>query len=900
MGENNHSSKLLFAIVFCIAGVTSTALPVMGVSPCDPYWSPNAFGATGANDTVYAVVQFDPDGDGPQEAAVIVGGGFSSIGATSSLNKIARRDGVDWAPMGTGLGSTCFALTLFDEDGLGPNPARLFAGGAFTTAGGVSANRIARWNGANWSSVGSGLNGDVHALTVFDADGDGPGAPALYAGGRFTTAGGGSALHVARWTGSAWQAVGTGVGAIDPEDVVTSLSVFDEDGDGPNPPRLFAGGHFFVSGAQQTNFIARWNGSSWTDVGGGLWSNYTIPPVQDMVVHDDDGPGPNPAALFVFGNFNTAGGLSVENVAKWDGASWHDVGGGIPADPEPSYLYTAAVIDEDGDGPGVATLFVGGAFYYDAPEGFTDGIVKWDGTEWHKVSNGAGGEAIRVLKAIDEDGDGSAHAMLYAGGDFDSINGIGANRLARFDGADWSLLVGTGGLNERVNALLRFDEDGAGPMPEYLFAGGRFVTGGATQIKGIGKWDGTTWLPVGGGVTWPGLATQPSVTALGTYDDDGGGPNPHSLVVGGPFSKAGSISVNGIARWDGVDWYALGGGFTTVGIPGAGRPGIRAITEFDPDGAGSMPSRLIVGGNFNRADGQVVKAIAQWDGIGWTSLGSGVQNNTCSPDCTEVSALAVFDVDGPGPLSADLFVAGNFHTAGGLNAPSLARWDGQNWFPVATHSVTVNQMVVFDDDGDGPGGPALFVGGIIGSINGVTVGGLAKWDGSNWSAPLNSPFLSQSRETTALLVWDEDGPSGPQPESLYVATSFSQNYLVYKWDRINWTTIGNASWLVRSMSHFGGDGTAADLDDLYIGGYFTSVSSTYSSYMARYERPYGFKNGDMNYDGRVDGNDVQEFLDAVLISSTQPVHVCKGDFSESFELMTIGDISGFVSVLLSN
>lgn len=118
MGENNHFNKTLLAIVIYIASVMSAALPVMGVSPCGPLWSPNAFGATGANDTVYALVHFDPDGDGPQEPAVIVGGGFSAIGATSSLNKIARRDADDWAPMGIGLGSTCFALAVFDEDAL--------------------------------------------------------------------------------------------------------------------------------------------------------------------------------------------------------------------------------------------------------------------------------------------------------------------------------------------------------------------------------------------------------------------------------------------------------------------------------------------------------------------------------------------------------------------------------------------------------------------------------------------------------------------------------------------------------------------------------------------------------------------------------------------------------------
>ncbi|TVQ64173.1 MAG: hypothetical protein EA378_00100, partial [Phycisphaerales bacterium] len=77
------------------------------------------------------------------------------------------------------------AMAVFD-DGSGP---ALYAGGVFTTAGGVEVNRVARWNGSTWSALegpsGIGVNGTVRALAVYD-DGSGP---ALYAGGYFSTAG---------------------------------------------------------------------------------------------------------------------------------------------------------------------------------------------------------------------------------------------------------------------------------------------------------------------------------------------------------------------------------------------------------------------------------------------------------------------------------------------------------------------------------------------------------------------------------------------------------------------------------------------------------------------------------------------------------------------------------------
>ena len=82
------------------------------------------------------------------------------------------------------------ALTVFD-DGSGP---ALCAGGEFGNAGGVAANFIAKWDGAGWSALGSGMNSAVMALAVFD-DGSGP---ALYAGGGFSASPAGDS-SLAKW-----------------------------------------------------------------------------------------------------------------------------------------------------------------------------------------------------------------------------------------------------------------------------------------------------------------------------------------------------------------------------------------------------------------------------------------------------------------------------------------------------------------------------------------------------------------------------------------------------------------------------------------------------------------------------------------------------------------------------
>ena len=152
---------------------------------------------------------------------------------------------------------------MFDDGG---GPA-LYAGGCFTTAGGVAANHIAKWDGSSWAALGSGVNDTVWALTVFD---DG-GGPALYAGGSFTSAGGVAASRIAKWDGSSWAALGSGIGGASP--YVGALTVFDDGGG----PALYAGGNFQSAGGVAAKRIAKWDGSSWAALGSGIGGAVVCP-----------------------------------------------------------------------------------------------------------------------------------------------------------------------------------------------------------------------------------------------------------------------------------------------------------------------------------------------------------------------------------------------------------------------------------------------------------------------------------------------------------------------------------------------------------------------------------------------------------------------------------------------
>ena len=166
-----------------------------------------------------------------------------------------------------------------------------FVGGMFTTAGGsLTVNYVAKWDGTSWSALDTGMDAPVRALFVWD---DGSGA-ALFAGVDFTTAGGTSASRVAMWDGSTWSALGSGTSG-----TVYSFADFD-DGSGA---ALYVGGNFSTAGGTYIPRVAKWDGSSWSNPG---FSPSFGP--RSMLVFDDGGgqatqrrPFPRRAVVLVAG-----------------------------------------------------------------------------------------------------------------------------------------------------------------------------------------------------------------------------------------------------------------------------------------------------------------------------------------------------------------------------------------------------------------------------------------------------------------------------------------------------------------------------------------------------------------------------------------------------------------------
>ncbi|MBW8060738.1 MAG: hypothetical protein FVQ78_10580, partial [Solirubrobacterales bacterium] len=304
------------------------------------------------------------------------GGNFTTAGGVSA-NCIAQWDGTSWDSLGSGMNPATdgvFAFTIFRDT--------LYAAGFFTAVGGVSANNIAKWDGTIWSSVGAGMNDFVYALAVYN--------DTLYAGGKFTTAGGVNVNYVAKWDGTSWDSVGAGM-----NNWVYSLAVYN--------------GELYVGGFHDIRAIASWNGATWNYAASGLGEPFFGNSVEALSVYNGE--------LYAGGIITEADGAPISpNIARWNGVSWDSVGVGVG----PAFLdVTDALAVYNNE------LYLGGNFVTTGDGLLTvNGIARWDGAILDSVGAGMNGnvEALAVY-----------NGELYALGSFTIAGGISANHIARWN-----------------------------------------------------------------------------------------------------------------------------------------------------------------------------------------------------------------------------------------------------------------------------------------------------------------------------------------------------------------------------------------------------------------------------------------------------------------------------------
>ncbi|HZW06853.1 MAG TPA: GC-type dockerin domain-anchored protein [Phycisphaerales bacterium] len=622
--------------------------------------------------------------------------------------------------------------------------------GRFTTIGGRSIKGIAAWDGSTWRPLGasrgiSEIDGEVHALTTYNGD--------LIAGGRFTSAGGVTVANVARWNGFTWQPMGALTNTLTDDVPVRTFGGFNTD--------LYAGGGFTTADGLPLRYLARWNGTGWVSVGGGLLPH-------DPANLGDDGVWSLQSygsSLVVGGNIAQFGGVVTPNIARWNGFFWSAMGSGFGGTD--AHLFK------------VRSMCVQNSLLYMGGDGVTGTLGSpffrcWDGAAWTDLAYTVGAirsvvphlGGILIGGTFDEIATqplpGLAH--FTAGGQFvplatalepgervASLSSVGgpivlggafrhAAQSARLAAVNGSSFFPYQEAAPRMNALTTFNG--------RVYGGGSFIIPGddaTVDIRNIGWW-------AGGSVMHMGTGTNGPVHAIKGYLSGPIGLQTRNIVAGGVFTRAGTADVSNIAIWSEQgpvpppEWRAMGAGLSGQ---------VNAVEHFG--------NSVYAAGEFSFSGATAVQRIARFNGTGWVTVANGLNDHAY--------AMKVYN--------GQLYVGGRFTTAGGVQTGGLARWNGSAWSAVGgVFGGTVHTLEVYNNEliiggsftglagnpniaryngvtyatlgsggagapvrsltvGPGPS-PALYVGGDFTTIGGVSANRLARWStNSGWQPVLS-------------------------------------------------------------------------------------------------------------------------------------------------------------------
>ncbi len=616
----------------------------------------------------------------------------------------------------------------------------------------------------------------------------------LYIGGAFTLAGTEAVSNIAKWNGSAWSALEGGV-----NDEVNALAV-----SGTN---IYAGGAFTTAGGAAAGHVARWNGSAWSAVGSGFNGD-----VLALLVSGSN--------IYAGGDFFRAGETAVNYIARWNGTAWRPLGIGMTG--------TVRALAITG-----STLYAGGVFS-EAGGTLVNCLAKWDGSAWEGITPTTGEAITGTNSAVNSLV--VAGPLLYIGGDFSQAGGVVVNYLAVWDGARFYPLGE--GVNNNIRSVVVSGVN--------VYVGGQFTEVSGAQMYGIAKWNGTSWNALGEGVE------TGRVDAMAMAGTD--------LFVSGSFPTVDGLTANNVARWNGSGWYAVGsrlngtvralavtgtdvyaaGSFTTAGRVPANR-----VAKWDGSTWSALSSgmngtvhalalsgaTLYAGGEFTTAGGLAASRVARWDGTAWSAMDTGASGTVHALAAlgSAVYAAGAFadvvrwddghwasvgQVDGTVRAlslnAAGLYAGGDFTVVSGVPAAHVANFDGQLWHPLGAGTDGSVRALRFL-------GADLYAGGDFTLAGGQAAGHVARWNGQSWSAlgaGISGPVHALSSIGGDLFAGGD-----------FTLAGAGAARRIAKWDGSAWSPLGSgANAPVHAL--------APSSTDLFVGGDFTRVGTQVSAFVA--------------------------------------------------------------------
>lgn len=510
------------------------------------------------------------------------------------------------------------ASVEWDPDGPGPLGSVVVFGGAFTHAGALKTGGVAVWDGTDFSALPGALIADVHSLAVYRGE--------LIAAGTLVSSAASQVRFAARWTGSAWEQLGT--------PPFTSIRVMCAHND-----LLYASGFAVVNGSVGFQ-AARWNGESWS-----VLPNFPQQ-IRAMMTHSG-------GDLIIAGIMNPS--LTSPGVARWDGQSLHSIGAGARGEP-----YSLAELPD-------GSIIVGGFF---AGTGHGTNTLRWDGTAWRDMP-GVTNTTVRTM-ALHE-------GALYASVHYENVpldSSWNRRRLGRWNGAEWEQIEPRiNSHNGTINSIRSFGG--------RLLVAGRFYSVGGAGHANITAISGDGWQPLAEGLSaetmpptiYEAVAWKNSVACIGNLVGSNG-IDPHGVTIWngvrwstlgepfdtppyrviaynddlyafGPFVRSGETVLNGIARWDGTRWVSLDGGVTNSGA------------ATNPISWTIQNNELIVCGPFTHAGSVAAPGSAAWDGTRWRALPAALTGGLFTAD------NVIYRIESE-------YLSGYFYAR-------LKQWEGAEW-----------------------------------------------------------------------------------------------------------------------------------------------------------------------------------------------------------------------------
>ncbi len=438
------------------------------------------------------------------------------------------------------------------------------------------------------------------------------------------------------------------------------------------------------------------------------------------------------------------------------------------ASPGPNDRVYGLIMHDDGTG---AQLYAGGIF--DSADGvFSGKIARWDGQHWSAMPSplhsGFGGYVRSFM---------TYQGQLIVGGQFVRPNGE-KRSVMRWSGSQWESLGASINDNGEVATMAIFNGE--------LIVGGTSTTVSGSSTPFTARWNGSVWQTMD-------AIVGTRVSAMAVWNGQ--------LIAGGSFTSPGA----NIARWNGVAWIGMSGSFDNA---------IGALAVFNGD--------LYAGGSFSMAGPVAAARIARWNGVAWQALTSGIVGS--------VSALAVYD--------GKLAVGGTFTTAGGITSANLALWTGSAWEAVndapsndlTTTSISCLLSVPVDLDGQ----PALYVGGWFALAGGQCANNVARLSSGVWSKVSNCPECLGLSGPVKVMKTHDDGNG----EALYVAGACRcfggvRSDRIARWDGSTWSALADGvAGRVFELCEFG---TKGQRPDLIVGGAFNFASGVPASNIALWD-----------------------------------------------------------------